>query len=88
MSFEPNVPNFDGFGIIDNSIFPVPEAFIIRDIANQNTFYNSCYVNEYKYNGNLCHNTCYNYNDTLCHEEDERDDYDDYDEYEEEEYDE
>lgn len=85
MLFEPNIPNFDGFGIIANSDFPVPEAFIIKDIANQNTFNNSFNVNEYEYNSNFYHSNCYNHNDTLWYEEDEDDDYN---ECEEEEYDE
>lgn len=72
MLFEPNVPNFDGFGIIANSDFPVPEAFIIKDIANQNTFYNKNYQNN-----------CYNNNNkSSWYEEDEdEDEYDNYNEY-------
>ena len=32
-------PDFSGFGIIDNSFSPVPEAFLIKDIAEQNNYY-------------------------------------------------
>lgn len=90
MLFKSNNPNFDGFGIIANSGFSVPEAFIIKDIANQNTFNNSFDANEWEHNSNLHHSSYYNYNNTLWDEEDEREenDYNEYNDYEEEEYDE
>ena len=33
-------PDFSGFGIIDNSIGPVPDAFLIKEIADQNSYKN------------------------------------------------
>lgn len=88
MLFEPNVPNFDGFGVIANSDFPVPEAFIIKDIAYQNTFYNKDYQNNYHDNNNKSswyeededENEYDNYNEYNNYYEDEE-------EYKEEEYD-
>lgn len=87
MSFEPNIPNFDGFGIISNSDFPVPEAFIIKEIANQNTF-NSINTNNYYNNDNKSswyeedgyENDNFsgynNYEDSEYYEDDEEEEYD------------
>lgn len=36
MSKNFKTPDFSGFGIIDNSFSPVPEAFFIKEIAEQN----------------------------------------------------
>ena len=36
MSKNFKTPDFSGFGIIDNSFSPVPEAFLIKEIAEQN----------------------------------------------------
>ena len=33
-------PDFSNFGIIDNSISPVPEAFLIKELAVQNCLNN------------------------------------------------
>lgn len=82
MLFEPNVSIYDGFGIIDNSIFPTPEAFIIQDIANQNTF-NSLQKNECK--DSSYYNYHHNYIESFSCKNDG--DYNIYDD-EEEEYDE
>ena len=35
-----DTPDFSRFGIIDNSIGPVPEAFLIKEIADQHTYKN------------------------------------------------
>lgn len=86
MSFKSNIPNFDGFGIIANSIGPIPEAFLIKEVANQNTITNPFIDDEFK--STLHNNNYYDPNDSLWEDEDYNSslwDEDDED-YEEEEY--
>ena len=75
-----NTPNFSNFGIIANSIGPLPEAFLIKEVADQNSFYNS-FDTGYKYHPH--NNSCYDYNNPLWDEEDEEYNYNEYNDEEE-----
>lgn len=72
-----NELDFSNFGIISNTIGPTPEAFLIKEVVEQNTMYDS--INN-KNNNNLFCNSCYTPNDLLWNEEDNYDEcYNDYD---------
>lgn len=81
-------PDFSGFGVISNSIHNVPEAFIIKNIAAQNTQINNNiynynpYSNIGGYTPNSYDESCYDYEDSLWYDEDYWDDknYNDYEE--------
>jgi hypothetical protein len=81
-------PDFSNFGIIDNSIGPVPEAFLIKELAEQNrltnlfveaTEFKSSFHNDYDNDND------YDRNETLWEDEDYNSSLWDEDEYEEDE---
>lgn len=80
-------PDFSNFGIIDNSISPVPEAFLIKELANQNCL-NNLFVEATEFKSSCHNNNEYDRNETLWEDEDYNTslwDEDDEDEYEEDE---
>ena len=83
-----NIPDFSNFGIIANSIGPVPEGFLIKELAEQNRltnlfveateFKSSFNNNNYDRNETLWEDE--DYNSSLWDEDDEDYDFNEYDE--------
>ena len=79
-------PDFSNFGIIDNSIGPVPEAFLIKELAEQNRLTNLFVeATEFKSSFHNDNDNDYDRNETLWEDEDYNSSLWDEDEYEEDE---
>ena len=77
-------PDFSNFGIIDNSIGPVPEAFLIKELAEQNRLTN-LFVEPTEFKSSFHNDYDYDRNETLWEDEDYNSSLWDEEEYEEDE---
>ena len=69
MSNSFKTPDFSNFGIIANSIGPIPEAFLIKELAEQNRVTN-LFVETTEFKSSFHNNNYYDYNETLWEDED------------------
>ena len=69
MSDSLKTPDFSNFGILDNSIGPIPEAFLIKELAEQNRVTN-LFVEPAEFKSSFHNNNYYDRNDSLWEDED------------------
>ena len=68
MSDFSKTPDFSNFGIIANSIGPIPEALLIKELAEQNRTTN-LFVEATEFKSNFNIDKYYDRNDTLWEDE-------------------